>query len=276
MKYGYRRRARAVPFDSPEDLVAAVMLRLSNHTGPMPKDDELAEEMNNAGFDTCEKEVFSIRHKNKIRHSCRGANKQSKHRRVTKQSNNEESSDDTDAESDADIANDTTMERQLSPLPAIPPKLIQSNPTNIITLDFEAIALVHSISTPIRKLLYDRVIPGVQTARHPQKVHEIARPLIENLLQSTPTHNLQITAMYISNNMFIPDPLFGCWMIPLDFHRERDKDRIDSDESDDPEEEEEQGRENWLDDINLRVGMAVHVSKRVAVHCRMTVLIVSR
>lgn len=276
MKNGLRRRIRAGNFESPEDLVAAVLLRLSDSTAPMPRDDELAEEMNSAGFNTTEKEVFSIRHKNKIRHPCRGANKHSKHRRVTQELTTPPPDSTLELE-DSDVDANNEPEPEPEPEEAIPaelPKLIQSNCTNIVHLGPDTIALIQRIAPSIKKLSYDRLRPGVRTSRHPYKVHDIARPLIEHLLQSTPAHNLQVTAMYISNNMFVPDPLFGCWMIPLDFHRERE--RMDGEESDDAEDEDDEGHENWVDDINVRIGMCLYVSRAVAVHCRMTALLLSR
>lgn len=252
---GLRRRERTANFEPSEDLIAAVILRLTDPDMRL-RDDELAEEMNKNGFNTCAKEILSIRQKNKIRHPCRGANRYSKHRRITQEPRPE-----------AEVERDTdSEEEEIAPPPL--PKLVQDHHLTVVDFDPKALEIFQQLIEPIRKLIYDRLRPGVRICRDPKKAAAIARPLLDNLMAG----ECKVTAMYVSNNILIPDALFGCWLIPVDFHRERE--RIDDEIINDGVEEEVE--ENFIDDISMKLGQALYVSKQVPVHCRMTGLLLHR
>jgi len=148
------------------------------------------------------------------------------------------------------------------------PKLVQDHHLILVGLDLEALKIFQQLTLPIRKLIYDRLRPGVGICRDPKKAAAIARPLLDNLMAG----GCKVTAMYVSNNILIPDSLFGCWLIPVDFHRERERvgDNIVNELND------EEVEENFIDDIIVRLGQALYVSKQVPVHCRMTGLLLHR
>ncbi|KAJ9654969.1 hypothetical protein H2198_006083 [Neophaeococcomyces mojaviensis] len=251
LRHDVRRRDRAEHFISSEELVAAVLLRCSEPTG-FPKDDELAQEMNSAGFNTSEKEIFSIRLKHKIKHPCRGANRHGRRRGVR----HETPSSPDDSESDDEEVD--------FPPPAC--KLVQACHFTIIDLEPDAVVMIHQIAPAISKLTYDKVRSGVRTAREPRRVAELAADVL-NLL-NVPL--CTVTSMYISNHYIVPDALFGVWVMPLQFHYEREK--IDDDIVNDYDEPDE----HYMDDTVIKIGQAIYLSKQAAVHTRMTALILSR
>lgn len=208
----------------------------------MLRDDELAEEMNQNGFNTCDKEILSIRQKNKVRFACRGANLPSKRPREESESDEEE---------------------------VVPPplsKLVQDRHLTLTDHDTEASNVLREITPSIRKLLLDKVRPGVRKARDSHKATQTVQPLLDDLMAG----DVKATVLYISNHILVPDSIFGCWLIPVYFHWERERFENEDESSDDEE------HENFVDDLNMKTGQALYVTKQVPIHIRVTAILLTR
>lgn len=142
------------------------------------------------------------------------------------------------------------------------PKLVQDRHLTLIDLDTEASNVLQEIAPSVRKLLLDKVRPGVRKARDSHKATQTVQPLLDDLMAG----DVKATVLYISN----PHSIFGCWLIPVHFHWERERFE-DEDESSDDEE-----HENFVDDINMKTGQALYLTKQVPIHTRVTAILLTR